>query len=94
MHMAETLQITHTILADRINFQDMSGAEWYKVANSGSRDQIATRTDGRFMVEIEDWEISVHSDQQGSDRKFSFTIAIYNYLSYQYSTKRLQQLQD
>ena len=87
-----TLQMTHTILADRISFQDMSGAEWYKVANSGSRDQIATRTDGRFMVEIEDREISegLHSYTLTS----KVVIAIYNHLSYQYSTKRLQQLQN
>ena len=33
-----------------VSFQDMSGAEWYKVPNSGSRDHIASQTDGRFMV--------------------------------------------
>ena len=86
-----TLQMTHTILADRISFQDMSGAEWYKVANSGSRDQIATQTDGRFVVEIEDGEISEGLHSYTLTNKV--VIAIYNHLSYQYSTKRLQQLQ-
>ena len=38
--------------------QNVSGAEWYKVVNSGSRDHIATRTDGRFMLDTEDREIS------------------------------------
>ena len=44
------------------------------------------------MVEIEDREISegLHSYTLTS----KVVIAIYNYLSYQYSTKRLQQLQD
>ena len=75
-----------------VSFQNMSGAEWYKVPNSGSRDHIATRTDGRFAVEIEDGEVSegLHSYTLTS----KVVIAIYNHLSYQYSTKRLQQLQN
>ena len=51
----------------------------YEVANSG-RDH--TRTDGRFVLEIEDQGISeeLHFDKQGTDKRFSFTAAIYNYL--------------
>ena len=75
--------------------QNVSGAEWYKVVNSGSRDHIATRTDGRFMLDTEDREISegiyILTSKMVIYRRFSFTAAIYNHLSYQYSTKRLQQ---
>ena len=74
MHcMAMTLQMTHTMTGGYGQFQDMSGGELYKVANSGrpSKDHIATQTDGRFMVEIEHREISewLHSDEQGGARR-------------------------
>ena len=56
----------------------------YIVANSGSRDHIPGQT-GRFVLEIEDRGISeeLHSDEQGADRRFSFTDSIYSYLRYQ-----------
>ena len=48
----------------------------------------------RHAIEIKDREISeeLQSDEQGADRRFLFTTAIYNYLHYS-STKQLDQFQ-
>ena len=56
----------------------MSGAEWPSIKwpiQVYTRDH--TRTDGRFVLEIEDRGISeeLQSDEQSADRRFSFTAA-------------------
>ena len=58
-------------------FRSMCTMAKYEVANSGRDLRSYTRTDGRFVLEIEDRGISeeLQSDEQGADRRFSFTAA-------------------